>query len=71
MSLSAYAKQLLDNALEKANKEGHAVWGFIVSSDQTDIQPFGNATENVQDFIHNVEAGVSVMKEAYLSHHEA
>jgi hypothetical protein len=71
MALSPSAKQSLEWALEKANKEGHYVWGFIVNPDQTDFQPFGNATEDVQDFIHNVESGVQILKEAYLAKHEA
>lgn len=67
MALSPFAKQKLDNALQLANKEGHAVWGFIVASDERDFQPFGNATENIQDFIHNLEQGVSLLREMYLN----
>lgn len=71
MAISAHAKQLLDRALEKASKEGYAIWGFIVSCDQADIQPFSNATEGVQDFIANVEEGARVVKAAYLTNNEA
>lgn len=69
--LSKSAKATLDLALQYANEEGHAVWGFIVNANQTDFQPFGNATENIEDFIRNVEEGVRLLKEAYLAKNEA
>lgn len=69
--LSPEAKLSLDNALEEANAENHAVWGFIVNSAQTDFQPFGNATENIDDFIKNVEEGVRLLRAAYLQQNEA
>lgn len=72
MALSAYAKQRLDNAIEQASKEGYAIFGFIVDGNQTEIQPYGNATESIQDFIHNIEQGTELLKEVYLTKpHEA
>ena len=66
MALSAYAKQRLDNAIQQASKEGHAIFGFVVAGDQSDIQPFGNATEDITDFIHNVQQGVNLLEELYI-----
>lgn len=70
MALSAYAKQRLDAAIAQASKEGYAIFGFIVDMDQTEIQPYGNATEDITDFIHNVENGVKLLKEVYLTAHK-
>lgn len=71
MALSAFAKQLLDRAIAQANKEGEHVFGFIVDDEQTEIQPFGNSTESIEDFISNIDAGVSTLREAYLAKNEA
>lgn len=72
MALSAYAKQRLDSAIAQASKEGYAIFGFIVDAHQTEIQPYGNATESIQDFIHNIEQGTELLKEVYLTQtHEA
>lgn len=70
MALSAYAKQRLDRAIEQASKEGYVIFGFIVDLSQTEIQPYGNATEDITDFIHNVENGVKLLKEVYLTNHK-
>lgn len=67
MALSAYGKQRLDNAIEQANKEGQIIFGFVVNGDQSDIQPFGNGTETIIDFIHNLKEGVALLEEMYLS----
>lgn len=72
MALSAYAKQRLDNAIAQASKEGYVIFGFIVDQSQTEIQPYGNGTEDITDFIHNVEHGAELLKEVYLTkQHEA
>jgi len=72
MALSAYAKQRLDGAIQQATKEGHVIFGFIVAGDQSDIQPYGNGTETIVDFIHNLEEGIALLKELYLKpKHEA
>lgn len=67
MALSAYAKQRLDNAIAQASKEGYVIFGFIVNAGQTEIQPYGNGTEHIQDFIFNVEQGTNLLKEVYLT----
>jgi hypothetical protein len=72
MALSAYAKQRLDNAIAQASKEGYVIFGFIVDAAQTEIQPYGNGTEGISDFIHNIEQGTELLKEVYLTKpHEA
>lgn len=67
MALSAYAKQRLDNAIEQASKEGYVIFGFIVDAGQTEIQPYGNGTQGIEDFIHNVEQGVQLLRDVYLT----
>jgi hypothetical protein len=67
MALSAYAKSRLDTAIAQASKEGYVLFGFIVDQGQTEIQPYGNGTENIHDFIHNVEQGTELLKEVYLT----
>jgi len=67
MALSAYAKQRLDNAIAQATKEGYVIFGFIVDQGQTEIQPYGNGTEDITDFIHNVEQGAQLLRDVYLT----
>lgn len=65
--LSPHARHKLDVAIAQASKEGYAVFGFIVDGGQTEIQPFGNATEDITDFAHNIEQGASLLKELYMN----
>lgn len=72
MALSPTAKAKLNGAIQQASNEGYAIFGFIVDAKQTEIQPYGNATENIEDFIHNIEQGADLLKELYLNpKHEA
>ena len=66
MAISAYGKSKLDSAIAQASKEGYVIFGFIVDADQTEIQPYGNGTETIHDFISNVEQGTQLLRELYL-----
>ena len=59
--VSSKAKGKLDYVLELLSKEGVTVWGFIVDSEQDELQTFANTGDSVDMFLHNTREALKAL----------